>query len=151
LFDMARRRYWYFGLSLLVIVPGVIALALGGRPLPIVIPGGTLLELQFPQVDLPLQPADIRAVYEAQGFPDSAVQTSGKDIAIIRSKALDETQQQAIIAALEAQYGASILLNAATVGPSVGAEVTRSAAVAVGMAAVGILLYIWFAFRRLGD
>ena len=149
MFDIVRRRYWYFGLSLLVIVPGVIALALWGLPLAIDYTGGTLLELQFPQVDLPLQPADIRAVYEAQGFPDSAVQTSGKDIAIIRSKALDETQQQAIIAALEAQYGASILLNAATVGPSVGAEVTRSAAVAVGMAAVGILLYIWFAFRRL--
>ena len=149
MFDIVRRRYWYFGLSLLVIVPGVIALALWGLPLAIDYTGGTLLELQFPQVDLPLQPADIRAVYEAQGFPDSTVQTSGKDIAIIRSKALDETQQQAIIAALEAQYGASILLNAATVGPSVGAEVTRSAAVAVGMAAVGILLYIWFAFRRL--
>ena len=149
MFDIVRRRYWYFGLSLLVIVPGVIALALWGLPLAIDYTGGTLLELQFPQVDLPLQPADIRAVYEAQGFPDSTVQTSGKDIAIIRSKALDETQQQAIIAALEAQYGASILLNAATVGPSVGAEVTQSAALAVGMAALGILAYIWFAFRRL--
>ena len=149
MFDIVRRRYWYFGLSLLVIVPGVIALALWGLPLAIDYTGGTLLELQFPQVDLPLQPADIRAVYEAQGFPDSAVQTSGKDIAIIRSKALDETQQQAIIAALEARYGTHTLLNAATVGPSVGAEVTQSAALAVGMAALGILAYIWFAFRRL--
>jgi len=149
MFDIVRRRYWYFGLSLLVIVPGVIALALWGLPLAIDYTGGTLLELQFPQVDLPLQPADIRAVYEAQGFPDSTVQTSGKDIAIIRSKALDETQQQAIIAALEARYGTHTLLNAATVGPSVGAEVTQSAALAVGMAALGILAYIWFAFRRL--
>src|SRR3990172_517541 len=149
MFDIVRRRYWYFGLSLLVIVPGVIALALWGLPLAIDYTVGTLLELQFPHLDLPLQPADIRAVYEAQGFPDSTVQTSGKDIAIIRSKALDETQQQAIIAALEARYGTHTLLNAATVGPSVGAEVTQSAALAVGMAAVGILAYIWFAFRRL--
>ncbi len=157
MFDIVRRRYWYFGLSLLVIVPGLVVLGMnwaenpaqGPLPLAIDFTGGTLLELQFSEAAQPLQPADVRAVYEEHGFPDSTVQTSGADIAIIRSKALDETQQPAIIAALEKTYGPHTLLNAATVGPSVGAEVARSAALAVGMAAVGILLYIWLAFRRL--
>jgi preprotein translocase subunit SecF len=149
MFDIVKRRYWYFGLSLLVIIPGLIALGLWGLPLAIDYTGGTLLELQFPQATQTLLPADVRAIYAANGFPDSTVQTSGADAVIIRSKALSAEQQQTLIAALEARYGPHTLLNAATVGPSVGAEVARSAAYAVAIAALGILAYIWYAFGKL--
>ena len=149
MFDIVRRRYWYFGLSLLVIVPGLIALALWKLPLAIDYTGGTLLEVQFKETARPLEPAQIRQVVAEQGFPDSTVQTSGTDTAIIRSKELVEADKQKIITALEAPYGPASVLTAETVGPSVGAEVAQSAALAVGAAALGILIYIWLAFRRL--
>jgi len=149
MFDIVRRRYWYFVLSLLVIVPGLIALALWKLPLSIDYTGGTLLEIQFKESARPLEPAQIRQVVAEQGFPDSTVQTSGTDIAVIRSKELNEADKQKIITALEALYGPASVLTAETVGPSVGAEVAQSAALAVGAAALGILIYIWLAFRRL--
>jgi len=149
MFDIVRRRYWYFGLSLLVIVPGLIALALWGLPLAIDYTGGTLLEVQFKETTHALEPAQIRQLIAEQGFPDSTVQTSGTDIAVIRSKELNEADKQKIITALEALYGPASVLTAETVGPSVGAEVAQSAALAVGAAALGILIYIWLAFRRL--
>ncbi len=149
MFDIVRRRYWYFGLSLLVIVPGVIALILWKLPLSIDYTGGTLLEIQFKETTRPLEPAQIRQVVAEQGFPDSTVQTSGTDTAIIRSKELGDADKEKILTALGALYGPASVLTAETVGPSVGAEVARSAAIAVGAAAVGILVYIWWAFRRL--
>jgi preprotein translocase subunit SecF len=149
MFDIVRRRYWYFGLSLLVIVPGLIALALWGLPLAIDYTGGTLLEVQFKETTRALEPAQIRQLMAEEGFPDSTVQTSGTDIAVIRSKELNEADKQKIITALEALYGPASVLTAETVGPSVGAEVAQSAALAVGAAALGILIYIWLAFRRL--
>jgi preprotein translocase subunit SecF len=149
MFDIVRRRYWYFGLSLLVIVPGLIALALWGLPLAIDYTGGTLLEVQFKETTHALEPAQIRQLMAEEGFPDSTVQTSGTDIAVIRSKELNEADKQKIITALEALYGPASVLTAETVGPSVGAEVAQSAALAVGAAALGILIYIWLAFRRL--
>ncbi len=149
MFDIVRRRYWYFGLSLLVIVPGVIALILWKLPLAIDYTGGTLLEIQFKETTRPLEPAQIRQVVAEQGFPDSTVQTSGTDTAIIRSKELGEADKGKILAALGALYGPASVLTAETVGPSVGTEVARSAALAVGAAALGILIYIWLAFRRL--
>jgi preprotein translocase subunit SecF len=157
MFDIVRRRYWYFGLSLLVIVPGLIFMGLnwaknpaqGPLPLAIDFTGGTLLEVQFKETTRPVEPAQVRLLMGELGFPDSTVQTSGADIAIIRSKELSEPDKQEIIAALEALYGPATVLTAETVGPSVGAEVARSAALAVGAAAVGILAYIWWAFRRL--
>lgn len=148
LFDIIKRRYWYFGLSLLVIVPGLIALGLWGLPLSIDFTGGSLLEVQFPQTTQAIELAQVREVYQANGFEEATVQTSSDNTVIVRSKDLNQEQQQAIIAGLEALYGPATVLSIATVGPSVGAEVAQRASLAIGLAAIGILLYIWYAFRR---
>ncbi len=150
MFNIVKHRYWYFAFSLLIIVPGAIALGAWGLPLSIDYTGGTKLELQFAQKTGALEPAAIRELYLAQGVADPIVQTSGTDVVIIRSKDLKPEVQQAILAQLEASYGPATILSAETVGPSVGLEVAQSAAQAVGLAAVGILLYITYAFRGLG-
>jgi len=158
MFEIVKRRYWYFLLSLVVIIPGLIFMGLnwannpaqGPLPLSIDYTGGTLIEVKYTNPTTPLEPERIRAIYDANDSSDSIVQTSGTDTAIIRSKALTPEQQGAILAQLAALYGTQYeLVNAATVGPSVGREVTVNAAYAVGAAALGILLYIWYAFRNL--
>ena len=140
--DIVERRYWYFGLSLLIIMPGLIALILWGLPLSIDFTSGSLLELSFPAATQPVDPAQVRAVYDEQGYDDSTVQTTGANGIVVRSKPLDDVDQQGIIQALEALYGPATILTAETVGPTVGAEVAQRAAMAVGLAALGILLYI---------
>lgn len=147
MFDIVKRRYWYFAISLLIIVPGIIALFLWKLPLSIDFTSGTLLELQFNQATQPLEPARIREVYVERGY-EGTVQSSGENVAIIRSKPLEEADKQVIITALEEIYGPATVLSAETVGPSVGTEVAQRAVLAVGVAAIFILLYISFAFRR---
>jgi preprotein translocase subunit SecF len=146
--DIVKHRYWYFALSLLIIVPGAIALAMWGLPLAIDFTGGSLLEVRFEPLTQPLDSAQIRAVYTENGFPDTTIQTSGENVAVIRSRALTEEAQAAILADLEALYGPATVEAAETVGPSVGAEIGQRAALAVGLAALGILGYITYAFRR---
>ena len=135
MFEIVKRRYWYFGLSLLVIMPGLIALGLWGLPLAIDFTGGTLLELQFAQTTRPVDIAQVRQVYAGTGHPDSTVQLSGTDIVVVRSKTLTQADQQSIIAALSELYGPASVLSAEMVGPSVGAEVATRATGAVGLAA----------------
>lgn len=146
--DIVGRRYWYFGLSLLIIVPGLIALALWGLPLSIDFTSGSLLEVSFQPATQPVDPAQVRAIYAAHAHADSTVQTSGANGIVVRSKPLEDDTQRAILAELEALYGPATVLTAETVGPTVGAEVAQRAALAVGLAAVGILAYIAFAFRK---
>ncbi len=146
--EIVKRRYWFFGLSLLIIVPGLIALALWGLPLSIDFTGGSLMELQFKDAAAGVDTAQVREVYAANGFDETNAQISPDNIVIVRSKELSQDQQQAIIAGLEKLYGPATVLSIATVGPSVGAEVAQRAYLAIGAAAVGILLYIWIAFRR---
>ena len=42
------KRYWYFLLSLVVMLPGLIGLAIWGLPLAIDFTGGSKLELRLP-------------------------------------------------------------------------------------------------------
>jgi preprotein translocase subunit SecF len=149
MFSIVQRRYWYFGLSLLVIVPGMLALILWGLPLSIDFQSGSLLEVQFTPMSKPLNLEEVRQLYTQRGYTDSTVQASGTDVVVVRSKPLAEEDQRAILADLEELYGPANVLAAETVGPTVGAEVAQRAAMAVGLAALGILAYITYAFRRL--
>jgi preprotein translocase subunit SecF len=154
--NIVGKRYWYFGLSLLVIVPGLIAMALHwsqtGQPFRLAIDftGGTTLELKFNKPQ-PFQTDRIAAIFEQFGLNpnDIHVQPSGNDTLIIRTKELDNDTKVKAEAGLRDQFGDFTEQRTDTVGPAVGAEVTRSATYAVFAAATMILLYITLAFRRL--
>jgi len=146
--DIVGKRYWFFGLSLIVIIPGMIALILWGLPLAIDFTGGSLLEVKFTN-GLPPQLSDVRAIYADNGFTDVQIQTSGNDTLIIRSKDMDETQRATIIADMAKKSGAQVTVQRFdSVGPAVGQEVTRQAGFAVAAAAFFIMIYITIAFRR---
>jgi preprotein translocase subunit SecF len=145
--DIVKRRYLYFGISLLVIIPGMIALLLWGLPLAIDFRGGSLLDIRFDTGTVP-QPSQVSTLYAENGFIDSIVQTSGTNGLIIRSSDMTDAQRNQLIAQMESSFAATITVNRfESVGPSVGQEVAKRAAGAVGLAALGILIYITIAFR----
>jgi preprotein translocase subunit SecF len=147
--DIIKRRYLYFAISLLVIVPGVIALFLWGLPLAIDFTGGSVLEVQFEAGKAP-QPAAVIALYDKLGIRDPQVQSSVNDMLVIRSKEIDETTKNTIVSDMSTQFGSKVTVNSFdTVGPEIGSETTTGAARAVVAASIGILLYIWFAFRNI--
>ncbi|NIR63306.1 MAG: protein translocase subunit SecF, partial [Gammaproteobacteria bacterium] len=130
--NIVQRRYLFFAISLIIIIPGVVGLIIWGLPMGIDFTGGSLLEIRFPSsADRP-QPADVIAIYEEYGFPDSLVQTSGEDGLIIRSKNMDDATKDQIITEIENQSGSTVtILRFESVGPSVGQEVASRAAGAV--------------------
>ncbi len=87
-------------------------------------------------------------MYAGFGQTDALAQTSEEDGMIIRSKEIDQATKTQIVAEMEARFGAPITVERFdTVGPSVGVEVAQRAAGAVGLAALGIMIYITYAFR----
>jgi preprotein translocase SecF subunit len=152
MFSIVEKRHWYFLLSALFIVPGLIAMIYSfvsfGSPVKLGIDftGGSLLELRFSEA---VQPADVRQVFTDNGFPGSTVQTTSdaRDV-LIRAKPMETEIKDQIEAALRQVYGTVEELRFESVGPAVGAEVTRTAAVAVIVAALFILGFIVFAFRK---
>ena len=144
--NIVKYRYLYFAISLAVIIPGLIALLVWGFPLAIDFTGGSLLDITF-SGQAP-QPAQILAVYSQFGLGDSQVQSSGSQEVIIRSKDMTEDMKTQIVDAMQQKFNQTITVQSfETVGPSIGREVASRAAEAVGLAAIGIMLYVTYAFR----
>jgi preprotein translocase subunit SecF len=145
--DLVGKRYYWFLLSLLVIVPGLISLTVHGLNLSIDFTGGTLWELQMSR---PVQPGEVRDVLAAHGYPDSLVQTSQDNVVLIRMKELKEgsPEKAALAAALRERFGDFTELRIESVGPTLGTAIRNRAVVAVGLATLGILGYIAWAFRN---
>ncbi|MBI1801949.1 MAG: protein translocase subunit SecF [Chloroflexi bacterium] len=147
--NIVSKRYWYFALSLLVIIPGLTSLTANGLRLSISFTSGSLLEVRFTDLQSKsISIPDIRSVYEERVSGEPLIQTSGADTVLVRSKVIDQQTKTAIEKELESRYGKLIELSFETVGPEVSQEVTRNAALAVMIASVGILLYITIAFLR---
>ncbi len=147
--NIVGKRYWFFGLSLLIIIPGLIFLALGGVRLGIDFVGGSLLEAKFASGVLP-PTADIVQLYQQAGMADTQVQTSGSNLLIIRSNDMTDEKKTQLLAEMQTRFGNGQPVTEQsfqTVGPSVGREVASQAGIAVAAAAVAITLYITLAFR----
>jgi preprotein translocase subunit SecF len=143
-----RRRALYYIISLAIILPGLVSLAIPPHlKLAVDFTGGTLWELQFQQA---VQPAEVKGVMAEKGYPDAVVQTSGDRGVLIRSKEIpsEGNTKSDILQALQAKFGPATELRFESVGPVIGQEVATRAIAAVFLASIGILLYIAWAFRK---
>ncbi|KAF0112431.1 MAG: preprotein translocase subunit SecF [Chloroflexi bacterium] len=145
--NILGKRYFFFALSFLIIVPGLIMLGINGMPLSIDFKGGTLLEVQFKSGVLPTT-EQVKEIYDENNIRDAQIQTTGTDVLILRSSVLTEETRINILAELSKVSGSELdIRRADTVGPSIGKGVTARAMQAVGFAALAIIIYITFAFR----
>ncbi len=149
-----EKRKWYFLLSSLIIIPGLIAMiyltVTTGLPVKPAIDftGGTLWQMQF---DKPVAPADLRAVFVANGAQgDPAVTTIGNDgrTLQVRLKPIDDATKLKFADAVKAKFGNFTELQYSQVGPAIGNEVTRAAVVAIAAASLVILGFMVVAFRK---
>lgn len=148
--NIIGKRYLYFILSLVVIVPGLILLVMQGAqadlPLAIDFTGGSLLEVQF--VSAQPQPADIIALYEGLGVKDTQVQTTSNGSYVIRSSELAEEIRTSVVASLKDEFDSDVtVLRFESVGPTIGQEVTSRAGLAIAIAVLIVTIYLTFAFR----
>jgi preprotein translocase subunit SecF len=146
--DILSKRYLYFAISLLVIIPGLIMLGVRGLPLSIDFTGGSMLEIKF-ESGRPLTNTEIIQLYEDAGINDAQVQTTDRGTLLIRSSVLTIDTRRTILNELQAQSDGEVaLLREDSVGPSIGAAVTSRAALAVAVAALAVVFYITYAFRK---
>ncbi len=145
--DLIGKRYFWFLLSFVIIFPGLASLAVNGVQLGIDFTGGTLWEIQ---VEEDTSSNEIQSVLEAHGYTAARVQESDDNQMLIR---MDELQQGSpekaeLDAALENQIGPFTDLQLQSVGPTLGTEIRNRAMMAIGLASIGVLLYIAYAFRK---
>lgn len=145
--DILGKRYLYFAISALLIIPGLIIMAIWGLPLSIDFQGGTLLDLSFASGNVP-STEQVIEVYNDFGITDAKPFTAGEGVMQIRSSFMDDETRAALVDALQSSVNDEITVRRAdSVGPTIGQEVTSRAIMAVALAALAVIVYITFAFR----
>jgi preprotein translocase subunit SecF len=146
--NILGKRYYFFAFSLVLIVPGLILLAVTGLPLSIDFTGGSLFEVQFEAGKTP-GTATILSIYEDAGIDDAQVTATETGSLIIRSSFLTNEVRDEVLTALEAASGSQVSINRFdSVGPSIGRQVTQRAAIAIAVAALLVVVFIIWSFRK---
>lgn len=173
MFNIVQRRRWFFLFSGVVIIAGLISMAISIATYPQHTPlrlsidflGGSLFEVQFKPIDAnkpstPLDETQIASAFSQYNARDVLVQKlqdptqPEQNHWQVRSSYIDDTETNEIKIRLNA-IGApqNLQIDAGTldvnqVSPTIGAEVTRAALIAIIVASIIVLGWIVFAFRQ---
>ncbi|MBI4213196.1 MAG: protein translocase subunit SecF [Chloroflexi bacterium] len=157
-YDLVGKRFAFLLISLLMVLPGIFSLILPGGLRPgIDFTSGSIMTVRFQRdVDQP----SVRQVYAEIGLDEAVIQRAEDGTYIVRTKPLEAeiegsgqgvSGRQRVEDELTRRLGALTVLSFDQVSPIVAAEIVRNAILAVLAACLGILLYLWWAFRRVAD
>ena len=159
MFNIVGKRGWYFVISAFLIIPGLISMiappgwASGGSGLRpgIDFTSGSVLNVAFAD---PVDAQAVRSLMADLGHPEALVQSVGADSVLIRTRVLEEasgqqvSERQRIEDAMASEIGTIEGSGVDTVSPIIAQETVRNTFLALLVASVFILIYIWYAFRR---
>lgn len=154
--DIVGNRRWYFLISALLLLPGIISLIIP----PAVRPGidftsGTAITIV---ADRPISEADLRTAFADLGHPEALIQKTGSTTAFVRTDVLEEGVVQpdgtsvSELSLMEEELMDRLGIDVQevdTVSSIVAAETVVYAIILVVIAAGGILIYVTWAFRSI--
>ncbi len=146
MFDIIGKRFRFFLISGIVILIGVISLLTFGLKSGIEFSSGSMLTVDFEQK---VEQGQLKQTLSDLGYSNVIIQRTGAGDFIIRTRELSSEDKAQLEEALEARFGSLTEPEFSSVSPMIAAETVRTAAIAVAIAALGILLYVTWAFRRM--
>jgi len=154
-YDFIGVRRYAYGLTALVLLPGLLFLLIKGLNYSIEFTGGTLMQIQSKQ---PVDVADVRTGLDRQGIHGAEIQNFGAENEyVIRARVAkpgsdaNDTQAtaQAVSTALDNVLGAGnyTVTRTEAVGPKVGGELRQKAFLAIFLSFFAVLAYLAYRFE----
>jgi preprotein translocase subunit SecF len=141
--NVIGSRNWFFLLSLVIIIPGIVSMATQGFLLGIDFAGGTEFTVTF--ADHPTL-TQVESAVAAENVNGSVIQTAGGYI--LRYPPLNPAQQSAIQGDLQGRLGPMTVQQILAVGGTIAGETITLALVAVVIASAAILFLLAIRFRN---
>jgi preprotein translocase subunit SecF len=151
LLNIVGKRYWYFILSLIIIIPGTISLLLFGLKLGTDFTGGTEIQFDVPAANQSAQITGVlRQVTNTVDFVQPIVSNNCPPhcLYLARTKQLTLTQYTRVQTLSKGVWKTGGPVQQTSVSGTISSQLTRQAIIAVAIAALAVLLYISFAFRN---
>jgi SecD/SecF fusion protein len=138
-----KHRRWLV-VSAVILVLAIAGILVRDLNFGIEFQGGRLVEFSTSQeVDL----NQLRADLADQGLPQALIQETGSGNIVVRTEALEPTQEQALEDAVADLGGEATVVRDQFVGPTLGEEIRNRALIALGLALLVQLAYLAIRFR----
>jgi preprotein translocase subunit SecF len=145
MFDIVGKRPWFYVISGLLILISIVALVIFGLEPGIDFASGSITTLAFEQE---VSMDELEQELTTLGYTAELEQNPHGDF-LIRTIRLTSSEKAQLKASLTAAFGTLTEKAFEDVDPVIAAETARIAGIAVGISAVGILLYLTWAFHRM--
>ncbi len=144
--DIIGKRFWFFLISGSVILIAIISLATIGLDTGIEFSSGSMMRVNFEQT---VDQGDLKRELSSLGYANAIIQRTGAGDFLIRTRELTGEEKTGLQDTLAAEFGHLTETEFYSVSPMVATETAQNAVIAVAVAALGILLYVTWAFHRM--
>jgi preprotein translocase subunit SecF len=147
--DIIGRRWVAYIISLLIIIPGTVALIYysttgqGALNWGVDFTGGNYFHFRLEQ---PFSVAEVRPVVDRFAVGHSVIQRDDQDV-FIRTRPLEPEAKEGLLAAIRDRFGPLTVLQEDEVGPRIGQELRNIAIIAVLIGLTVQVIYISFRFK----
>jgi preprotein translocase subunit SecF len=145
MFNIVGKRLWFFLLSGLLVLISIVALVVFGLEPGIDFASGSITTIAFEQE---VSIDELEQELAALGYTAEIEQNPHGDF-LIRTIRLTSSEKSQLKASLTEKFGTLTEKAFEDVDPVIAEETARIAGIAVGISAVGILLYLTWAFHRM--
>jgi len=151
--DFVGKKQWFFLISGILVVITIVSLIISqiqlGTPLRLGtdFTGGTSMILQFSP---PVEQSQLREDMAELGYAEATIQNAGEGNFIIHTKEITPDESRELAEQLGAELDSQVeITDYYFVSGTVATKTTRNAVIAVIIAAVAMMFYIVWAFRRM--
>jgi preprotein translocase subunit SecF len=151
--DFVGKKQWFFLISWILIIAGIVSLIISQvqikSPLRLGtdFAGGTSMILQFSP---PVEQGQLREEMAELGYGEATIQNAGEGNFILHTREITPDEARELVGQLGAELDSQVeITDYYFVSGTVAAKTTRNAVIAVIIAAVAMMFYIVWAFRRM--
>lgn len=144
--NIIKHRFRFLFIAIAVIIVSLASLGIFGLKAGIDFTAGSILTLDFEQS---VQIDDLREEMKTLGYENAVIQTTGEGDFLVRTEQLTTEAKNSLKNSLSNSFGAVEEKGFENVDPVIARQTAQTAAIAVAVASLGILLYITWAFRRM--
>jgi len=149
-FDFSGSAKWFFSMSGVILLAGALAIAGLGLQFGIDFESGTRIKTPLEQ---PATVDQVRATLDPLGYSDAKIQTVdepelGQNVIQVRTTQLQPAQLERVRAALDERFGIDTGdFTSESIGPTFGAQIARTAVIAIIASLILISIYIAMRFE----
>ncbi len=146
MFDIIGKRFWFLLISGVILLISIVSLIGFGLKAGVEFSSGSILTVRFEQE---VAQDQLKQEMANLGHPNAIIQRTGEGDFLIRTRELSGEDKTQLENDLMARFGQLTEAEFYSVSPMVATETASNAVIAVVIAAIGVLLYVTWAFHRM--